>query len=184
MPETQATESLIPDIPLTLGFENRAREHMSQTTLPSESEISFPQVQLPDLSFPAERQEQVEDTYSAPTFPGREEIILPQAPLPELPLVPDIQNNIEEIANKLQGAGKITPVINLAQKETPSTSDQDLPVSMGFVTPTLAEIYAKQGWYDDAIKAYKALAHNKPGERERFEKRIEELEKLKSQNSK
>jgi hypothetical protein len=95
-----------------------------------------------------------------------------------------IQNQIEEIANKLQSAGKITPVIDLAQKETPPASEQDLPVSMGFVTPTLAEIYAKQGWFDDAIKAYKVLARNKPGERERFEKRIEELEKLKSQSSK
>jgi tetratricopeptide (TPR) repeat protein len=189
MPETPMLEvpisnATIPDIPLTLGFENRMRESIPHTELPTESEISFPQVQLPDLSFPAEMQEKVEDTYSAPTFPSNEEIILPQAPPPELPMAADIQNNIEEIANKLQGAGKITPVINLAQKETPPASEQDLPVSMGFVTPTLAEIYAKQGWYDDAIKAYKALAHNKPGERERFEKRIEELEKLKSQSSK
>jgi hypothetical protein len=55
---------------------------------------------------------------------------------------------------------------------------------MGFVTPTLAEIYAKQGWFDDAIKAYKVLARNKPGEKARFEKRIEELEKLKNQSGK
>jgi hypothetical protein len=111
-------------------------------------------------------------------------IILPQIQPPELPMSTSIQNNIEEIAIKLKGAGKITPVIDLAQKETPPASEQDLPVSMGFVTPTLAEIYAKQGWFDDAIKAYKALARNKPSEKERFEKRIEELEKLKSQSSK
>jgi hypothetical protein len=109
-------------------------------------------------------------------------IILPQPP--ELPMSAGIQNKIEEIANKLQGAGKITPVIDLAEKETSPASEQDLPVSMGFVTPTLAEIYAKQGWFDDAIKAYKALARNKPGEKERFEKRIDELEKLKSQSTK
>jgi len=49
------------------------------------------------------------------------------------------------------------------------------------VTPTLAEIYAKQGWYDDAIKAYRALAVSKPAEKEKFESRIKELEELKKQ---
>jgi tetratricopeptide (TPR) repeat protein len=104
-------------------------------------------------------------------------------------------NKIEELANRLQSAGKITPVIdftqkesptpviNFAQKETSTASEQDTPAGMGFVTPTLAEIYAKQGWYDDAIKAYKTLARNKPAEKERYEKRIAELEALKSQSS-
>jgi tetratricopeptide (TPR) repeat protein len=90
-----------------------------------------------------------------------------------------IQNKIEELTNKLQNAGKITPIINFAQKETPAASEQDTPAGMGFVTPTLAEIYAKQGWFDDAIKAYRTLARNKPAEKERFEKRIAELEELK-----
>ena len=90
-----------------------------------------------------------------------------------------IQDKIEELTNKLQSAGKITPIINFAQKETPAASEQDTPAGMGFVTPTLAEIYAKQGWFDDAIKAYKTLVHNKPAEKERYEKRIAELEELK-----
>jgi tetratricopeptide (TPR) repeat protein len=90
-------------------------------------------------------------------------------------------SKIEELAERLQGAGKITPVINFAQKETPTVSDEEAPSSVGFVTPTLAEIYAKQGWYDDAIKAYKTLARNKPTDRERFEQRVVELEALKQQ---
>jgi len=90
-----------------------------------------------------------------------------------------VQDKIEELTNKLQSAGKITPVINFAQKETPAASEQDTPAGMGFVTPTLAEIYAKQGWFDDAIKAYRTLARSKPAEKERFEKRIAELEELK-----
>jgi cytochrome c-type biogenesis protein CcmH/NrfG len=49
------------------------------------------------------------------------------------------------------------------------------------VTPTLAEIYVKQGWYDDAIKAYRTLAANKPGEREKFDRRIAEIEEMKKQ---
>ena len=93
-----------------------------------------------------------------------------------------VQNKIEELTNKLQSAGKITPVINFAQKETPAASEQDTPAGMGFVTPTLAEIYAKQGWFDDAIKAYRTLARNKPAEKERYEKRIAELEELKKKS--
>jgi hypothetical protein len=127
-------------------------------------------------------QNKVDDIVTKEAYATDTTIILPQISPPELPMSTSIQNNIEEIANKLKGAGKIVPVIDLAQKETLPASEQDLPVSMGFVTPTLAEIYAKQGWFDDAIKAYKA--RNKPGEKERFEKRIEELEKLKSQSSK
>lgn len=88
---------------------------------------------------------------------------------------------IENLAEKLQSAKKITPVINLATKATIPMSETDTPASTGFVTPTLAEIYAKQGWYDDAIKAYHTLVITKPAERERFEKRIAELEELKKQ---
>ena len=137
---------------------------------------------LPQMS--TDVQDRNEYITSAEENPIEPPIVLPQIQPVELPISDSIQNNIEEIANKLQSAGKITPVIDIAQKETPPASEQDLPVSMGFVTPTLAEIYAKQGWFDDAIKAYKALARNKPGEKERFERRIEELEKLKNQGKK
>jgi hypothetical protein len=88
---------------------------------------------------------------------------------------------IENLAEKLQSAKKITPVINLSTKATIPASESDTPASTGFVTPTLAEIYAKQGWYEDAIKAYRTLCINKPGEKDRFEKRIAELEELKKQ---
>lgn len=88
---------------------------------------------------------------------------------------------IENLAEKLQSAKKITPVINLSTKVTIPASESDTPASTGFVTPTLAEIYAKQGWYDDAIKAYRTLCINKPAEKDRFEKRIAELEELKKQ---
>ena len=108
-------------------------------------------------------------------------IVLPQAPLPEAPDSTSGKNKIEELANKLQTAGKITPIINIAQKETPPESELETSTSVGFVTPTLAEIYAKQGWFDDAIKAYRTLVRTKPAEKERYEKRITELEQLKKQ---
>lgn len=104
------------------------------------------------------------------------------------PIAPMVQaeaafkkDRIEEITEKLQDAKKITPVIHFAQKNPVAVSEADTPASTGFVTPTLAEIYAKQGWYDDAIKAYKTLVATKPMEKERFEKRIAELEEMKNQ---
>ncbi|OGU30096.1 MAG: hypothetical protein A2X67_13195 [Ignavibacteria bacterium GWA2_55_11] len=91
--------------------------------------------------------------------------------------------SIEDIAQKLKSAKKITPVIDFSAKTQSSSASDDTLSSTGFVTPTLAEIYAKQGWYDDAIKAYRTLSRNKPAERERFEQRIAELEELKKQQS-
>jgi tetratricopeptide (TPR) repeat protein len=46
------------------------------------------------------------------------------------------------------------------------------------VTETLAEIYASQGEYREAISAYTSLLERRPGESVRFRKRIEELEVL------
>jgi tetratricopeptide (TPR) repeat protein len=48
----------------------------------------------------------------------------------------------------------------------------------GIVTPTLAEIYADQGAYQEAIRTYKLLVRRKPEEREHFEQRIRELEEI------
>jgi cytochrome c-type biogenesis protein CcmH/NrfG len=47
------------------------------------------------------------------------------------------------------------------------------------VTATLAEIYASQGEYDEAIEAYRTLAVQRPGSAERYQKRLGELEDLK-----
>ncbi len=120
----------------------------------------------------------IENTMSLEDFVGG------SSPAPETPSEPAPStppNEIEELAQKLQGAKKLTPVINLADRSTVTASESDTPAGTGFVTPTLAEIYAKQGWFDDAIKAYRTLAVNKPAEKEKFEKRILELEELKRQ---
>jgi hypothetical protein len=167
----------------------RRAELTGEDTISLEDYLSNATIVLPEglsleLPMSTDMQNKIDDIITKEEYPTDAVIVLPQIPPPDLPMSTSIQNNIEEIANKLKGAGKIIPVIDLAQKETPPASEQDMPVSMGFVTPTLAEIYAKQGWFDDAIKAYKALTRNKPGEKERFEKRIEELEKLKNQSSK
>jgi tetratricopeptide (TPR) repeat protein len=46
------------------------------------------------------------------------------------------------------------------------------------VTVTLAEIFAGQGEYGEAIQAYRLLVQRRPEETERFQKRIRELEVL------
>jgi tetratricopeptide (TPR) repeat protein len=46
------------------------------------------------------------------------------------------------------------------------------------VTSTLAEIYASQGAYQEAIRTYTLLARRRPQEREHFERRIRELEEI------
>jgi tetratricopeptide (TPR) repeat protein len=54
---------------------------------------------------------------------------------------------------------------------------ESLPAAR-IVTETLAEIYASQGEYREAISAYAVLLERRPGESVRFRKRIEELEVL------
>jgi hypothetical protein len=117
----------------------------------------------------------LEDYYS-----GREPVV--EAPREPAVFPSPKKDKIEELTEKLQSAKRITPVINIAQKTTTAASEKDTPTSTGFVTPTLAEIYAKQGWYDDAIRAYRTLAVTKPADKERFERRIGELEDLKKKS--
>jgi hypothetical protein len=165
-------------------YASRRRADLSgEDTISLEDYLNKAMIDLPKESSPVppisfDMQSNTEE------LPTSTPIVLPETPSLAPPISTGVQNKIEELATKLQTAGKITPVINFAQKETPRASEQDTTPNVGFVTPTLAEIYAKQGWFDDAIKAYKALIRNKPAEKERFEKRIAELEKLKSQNEK
>jgi tetratricopeptide (TPR) repeat protein len=92
---------------------------------------------------------------------------------------PGEPDQIGELAEKLKTSPRITPpVINFAEKSNRTAGDVDAASESGFVTPTLAEIYVKQGWYDDAIKAYKTLAANKPEEREKYELRVAEIEEM------
>jgi tetratricopeptide (TPR) repeat protein len=172
-------ELLVPTQTPSTGFD---------FTLPtSEIEGSITTAPLEEESFEQYTSERVKELSGENTV-TLEEYLSNKTPAPAEPheftlpttgsIPTGVQNKIEELTNKLQSAGKITPVINFAQKETPAASEQDTPAGMGFVTPTLAEIYAKQGWFDDAIKAYKTLARNKPAEKDRYEKRISELEEL------
>jgi len=57
-------------------------------------------------------------------------------------------------------------------------SPQEAPPAVRIVTETLAEIYASQGEYREAIGAFKALIERRPDESGRFLERIHELEIL------
>ncbi len=66
-----------------------------------------------------------------------------------------------------------------AAEATPETPSR-------IVTPTLAEIYASQGEYTEAIAAYRRLRERRPEDAERFDARVQELEDLakRQQNAK
>ncbi len=79
---------------------------------------------------------------------------------------------LDSLATQLENAERIIP-----QEPEPSTSpEESAPLDSIVITPTLAEIYASQGEYGAAIQAYEILIFSKPDERERFEKRISELQ--------
>jgi tetratricopeptide (TPR) repeat protein len=79
---------------------------------------------------------------------------------------------LDSLATQLENAGRIVP-----QEPEPSLSpEESAPLDSIVITPTLAEIYASQGEYGAAIQAYEILIYSKPSERERFEKRISELQ--------
>ena len=93
---------------------------------------------------------------------------------------PAAADQIGELAEKLKSSPRMTPpVINYSEKAPRPATEGEASSGSGFVTPTLAEIYIKQGWFDDAIKAYRALVVNKPAEKEKFEQRIAEIEEMK-----
>lgn len=79
---------------------------------------------------------------------------------------------LDSLAVKLESASRIVP----PDPEPKTSQAVSSPLDSTVITPTLAEIYASQGEYGAAIQAYEILLLAKPGERERFEKRIKELQ--------
>ncbi len=89
----------------------------------------------------------------------------------DTPATPE-PTGLDSLAAQLENAGHIVP-----QEPEPSESpEESAPLDSIVITPTLAEIYASQGEYGAAIQAYEILIYSKPDERERFEKRIGELQ--------
>jgi hypothetical protein len=87
--------------------------------------------------------------------------------------ITESEDNFGAIAAQLEQAGRIVP--NEPEPVAPMRPDEAMTFESNIVTPTLAEIYASQGEYGAAIQAYEILMLSKPEDRERFERRIQEL---------
>jgi tetratricopeptide (TPR) repeat protein len=85
--------------------------------------------------------------------------------------------SVEQIIQQLEGAPKRIPVQDVPPVPDPPRETPASPAR--FVTATLAEIYASQGEYDEAIEAYRTLAAQRPGSADRYQKRLTELKELK-----
>jgi tetratricopeptide (TPR) repeat protein len=86
------------------------------------------------------------------------------------------ENGVEFLIRRLQEAKTAPP------PAVPSSSEREgsrgTPAGSRIVTVTLAEIYAHQGEYAEAARAYRRLIEQRPDEADRFERRAIELEEL------
>jgi tetratricopeptide (TPR) repeat protein len=84
-----------------------------------------------------------------------------------------------KLARALESA-KI-PAIDPSSPLPAPSNEEPAPIEpVALVSSTLAGIYEKQGAYEDAIKAYTALAAQTPSMREEYNKKIEALKEKKN----
>jgi tetratricopeptide (TPR) repeat protein len=86
------------------------------------------------------------------------------------------ESTAEFLLKRLQDVKKSVPAATLDRPSDDVSSPAASPSKI--VTATLAEIYATQGEYKEAIEAYKKLVSQRPIEAERYVKRIAQLEEL------
>jgi hypothetical protein len=104
--------------------------NFSMTSTPTEEESFEHYTSRRTKELSGENTVSIEDFLSNKTPTTPQEITLPSTDsMPQEFTLPggdsmpiSVENKIEELTNKLQSAGKITPVINFAQKETPAAS--------------------------------------------------------------
>ena len=89
---------------------------------------------------------------------------------------PRKEATVDVLMNRLQDVKSITPASGQPSEESPPPSEPAGKPKI--VTETLAEIYASQGEYGEAIEAFRRLMTERPLESERYEKRIVQLEEL------
>jgi tetratricopeptide (TPR) repeat protein len=88
---------------------------------------------------------------------------------------PAAESAVEFLLRQVEQVKRTAPV------EPPARDEPERETARGpgkIVTPTLAEIYASQGEYEEAMKAYRKLMTLRASEAPRFEKRLAELEAL------
>jgi len=84
------------------------------------------------------------------------------------------ESSVEFLIKQLQEVRRSTPHGEGKQGEEVELEDDEAAAKI--VTETLAEIYASQNEFQEAIKAYRKLLELRPEEAARYEKRLAELE--------
>jgi tetratricopeptide (TPR) repeat protein len=88
---------------------------------------------------------------------------------------PAAESAVEFLLRQVEQVRRTAPV----EPPVREASEREMPRGTGkIVTPTLAEIYASQGEYEEAMKAYRKLMTLRAADAPRFEKRLAELEAL------
>ncbi len=84
----------------------------------------------------------------------------------------------EFLAGKAEAPPPQPPPVKKTAPPEPPAAEAVSEAPSRIVTPTLAEIYASQGEYTEAIAAYRRLRERRPEDAERFDARVQELEEL------
>jgi tetratricopeptide (TPR) repeat protein len=88
---------------------------------------------------------------------------------------PAAESAVEFLLRQVEQVRKTAP----GEPPVRAESERETTRATGkIVTPTLAEIYASQGEYEEAMKAYRKLMTLRAADAPRFEKRLAELEAL------
>ena len=156
---------MVDDIPTQHVFENTPAEPQPAPEQPAEFPGIDEYIQQRSDAMASEKLMSLDDYLR-----GAEAPAVTPPPVPVAPAAPP--SELDTLAQKLESAARIVP----PEPEPKSAPAESSPLDSTVITPTLAEIYASQGEYGAAIQAYEILLISKPGERERFEKRIKELQ--------
>jgi len=114
-------------------------------------------------------------------LPGVEPDVTPQVSLDASQAVPLSEPAPEPAPDPALQAPQVAPGAPQVVPDVPREAPGEPPPGR-FVTATLAEIYASQGEFNEAIDAYRTLAAQRPGSAERYQRRLAELEELKKKS--
>jgi hypothetical protein len=118
--------------------------------------------QTPDAALPSTESNITTEDVSEPPVMGEK--------------VKDHENGVEFLIRRLQEA-KATPA-SLASADPQNEGGPGSTSSSRIVTVTLAEIFAHQGEYAEAVRAYRRLIQQRPEDENRLQRRLAELEEL------
>jgi len=156
-PSEEAADNPEMPAPAEIWKINAARR---ETPIEAESTAALQSATVFDIS----------DAAPSPSEPSRDQGL--EGPLPE---GSNAKNGLElqKYLNEILGSTQKTD----AGIEPGEPSDEAEAVPSGIATRTLAELYAKQGKYDEAIEVYRQLLDNDP-DNESYQERLRELVKL------